>query len=69
MPAPAPAFIIEQREEFRFAVLGPNPDAGKSCVSYAGDYLTVCQTDGRDEAQLIADALNAYPASARRWAA
>lgn len=65
----SPKFIIEQRAEYRFAVLGPNPDAGKRGVSYSGDYLTVCTTDGRDEAQLIADALNFYPAAEHRWAA
>lgn len=61
-----PRFIIEQRSEFCFAVLGPNPDFGKTCVSYAGEYLTVCTTDGRNEAGLIASALNAF-APARGW--
>lgn len=62
----SPRFIVERRSEFNFAVLGPNPDFGKSCVSYAGQYLTVCTMDGRDEADLVAAALNAFPAS-RGW--
>lgn len=69
MTHPSPLFVIEQRSEFCFAVLGPSPDAGKRGVSYAGQYLTVCTTDGRAEAKLIADALNVYPATAQRWAA
>lgn len=58
----SPAYLIEQRSEFCFAVLGPNADFGKPCVSYAGQYLTVCVTDGRDDAVMIAKALNLFGA-------
>ena len=50
-------FVVEQREEFIFAVLEPNPDAGKSGVCYAGKHLTVCTTDGLEEATRIAKGL------------
>lgn len=62
----SPRFVVEQRSPDFFAVLGPNPDFGKSCVPYAGEYLTLCTMDGRDEAELVAAALNAFPA-ARGW--
>lgn len=62
----SPRFLVEQRSEFFFAVLGPNPDFGKIGVSYAGEHLTVCTMDGRDEAELVAAALNAFPA-AKGW--
>lgn len=58
----SPAYIIEQRGPDCFAVLGPNPDAGKIGVSYSGDHLTICTTDGRDDAMMIAKALNLYGA-------
>lgn len=54
-------FKTEQRGQYRFAVLGRNPDAGKQGVSYSGSYLTVCITDGAEDAEMIAAALNAYP--------
>ena len=50
--------VAEKRGEFHFAVLSPNPDAGKQGVCYSGDYLTICTTDGPDEAKKIAKALN-----------
>jgi hypothetical protein len=53
-----PAYIIEQRGPDCFAVLGPN----KPSVFYAGEYLTICTTDGRDDAEMIAKALNLYGA-------
>jgi hypothetical protein len=53
-------YTVSTRSEFNFAVLGPNPDAGKDCVPYAGKQLTICITDGKDDAELIAAALNAY---------
>lgn len=62
----SPRFVVEQHSEFCFAVLGPNPDFGKPCASYTGEYLTVCTMDGSDEADLVAAALNAFPA-ARGW--
>lgn len=51
-------YVVEQRSEFCFAVLMPNPDAGKTNTSYSGRYLTMCVTDGRQEATKIALALN-----------
>lgn len=67
-PAPikTPRFFVDERGPDAFAVLGPNPDRGKRGVSYAGRYLTICTTDGRGEADLIAAALNAHPA-AQAW--
>jgi hypothetical protein len=50
--------IVEKRGDYHFAVLGPNPDAGKQGVCYSGDYFTICTTDGPDEAKKIAKALN-----------
>jgi hypothetical protein len=61
-------FKVEQRDQFHFAVLGPNPDAGKTNVSYSGNFLTVCTMDGLDEANMVAAALNAY-APAQNWPA
>lgn len=61
-----PRFIVDQRGHDCFAVLGKNPDAGKDCVSYRGQYLTLCTMDGRAEAVLVADALNAFSA-AQAW--
>lgn len=52
-------YIVKERGQDNFAVLGPNPDHGKDCVSYSGQYLTVCTTDGREDAEMIASALNA----------
>lgn len=62
----SPRFIIEQLGSDRFAVLGPNPDHNKRGACYAGEHLTVCTMDGREEAELVAAALNAFPA-ARAW--
>lgn len=61
-------YLVEQRSEFCFAVLGPNPDAGKEGVCYTGKYLTVCTTDGAEDAALIASALNLHAASTERLA-
>ncbi|MCW5695802.1 MAG: hypothetical protein KIS96_03595 [Bauldia sp.] len=60
----APArFRTERRGEYDFAVLGPNyPDASGAVRGR----LTVCTTDGRDDADMIAAALNAY-GPARLW--
>lgn len=58
----SPAYLVEQRSQDCFAVLGPNPDHGKRGVSYAGEHLTICTTDGRDDAVMIAKALNLYGA-------
>lgn len=65
MPQHTPQIVytVEQRDEFCFAVLGPNPDAGKQGVCYSGDLLTVCTTDGADDAALIASALNLHAAT------
>jgi hypothetical protein len=58
-------FTVEQRSEYCFAVLGPNPDAGKEGVCYAGANLTICTTDGAEDAALIACALNLHAASTK----
>jgi len=50
--------VVEQRSEFHFAVLGPNPDRGKEGVCYSGEYFTVCITDGLEEAKRIAKGLD-----------
>jgi len=50
-------YVVEQRDEFLFAVLEPNPDAGKANVCYSGKRLTVCTTDGVEDATRIAKAL------------
>lgn len=52
-------YSVEKRSEFCFAVLGKNLDAGKDGVSYSGEHLTICTTDGRAEADQIAAALTA----------
>lgn len=59
MSPPRPAqYKVEQLAPFHFAVLGPNPEFGKEGVSYSSEYLTVCTTDGQDDADMIAAALN-----------
>ncbi len=55
-------FFVEQRTEWLCTVLGPNPDA----MAYTGDHLLICTTDNREDAELIAAALNAY-APAEAW--
>lgn len=57
-PYGAGPYKAEKRAEYRYAVLAPNRDAGKDGVSYSGAYLTLCTTDGPDEAALIARAMN-----------
>ncbi len=52
-------FIVVQRTEW--LVLGPN--AGASTGAYLGEHLLVCTTENREDAELIAAALNAYPAA------
>lgn len=51
------AYTVAQYDEFSFAVLEPNPDAGRAGVVYAGDRLRVCNTDGVEDASRIARAL------------
>ena len=46
-------FVVEQRGEDCFAVLEPNRDAGKQGVCYAGAMLTVCTTDGIEDAAAL----------------
>jgi hypothetical protein len=50
--------VVEQRSEFHFAVLGPNPGFNKPGVCYSGEYFTICTTDGPEEAKRIAKALD-----------
>ncbi len=57
-------FIVDQRTEWLCIVIGPNPDAGR--ISYSGEHLSICTTDNREDAELIAAALNAY-APAEGW--
>lgn len=56
--------VVEKRGDYHFAVLGPNPDAGKEGVCYSGNYFTICTTDGLEEAKKIARALNVLDATA-----
>lgn len=63
------AYIVRQFEEFRFTVLGPNPDAGKEGACYSGDLLTICNTDGVEDASRIAAALALADAQDARRAA
>lgn len=51
------AYIVAQYAEFTFAVLEPNPDAGRTGVCYSGARLRVCMTDGVEDASRIARAL------------
>jgi len=51
-----PRYFIHQTGEFNFSVIGPNTEP---CGSYSGAHLTVCRTDGRDDAAMIARSLNA----------
>lgn len=55
--------VVEKRSEYHFAVLAPNPDAGKEGVCYSGEWFTICTTDGLEEAKRIAYALNLLGAS------
>ncbi len=55
-------FFVDQRAEWHCIVLGPNPDASV----YTADHLLICSTDSREDAELIAAALNAYP-PAEAW--
>lgn len=60
------AYIVRQFEEFRFTVLGPNPDAGRHGAAYSGDHLTICTTAGVEDAERIARGLallDAQPAA------
>jgi hypothetical protein len=59
-------FVVDQRTEWFFVVLGPNPDASKAGTAYTGKHLSLCTTDSREDAELIAAALNAYP-PAQGW--
>lgn len=57
-------FKVARRDEYEFAVVGPNVPVGRyPCF---GKYLTVCITEGLAEAAMIAAALNAHPA-AQQW--
>lgn len=51
-----PRYFVRQYDEFNFAVLGPNTEP---CGSYSGVHLRVCNTDGRDDAFMVARSLNA----------
>jgi hypothetical protein len=59
-------FTVDQRTEWFCIVLGPNPDASKGGTAYTSEYLSLCTTDSREDAELIAAALNAYP-PAQSW--
>ena len=45
-----------------YKILERNPDAGKSGVSYSGEFMVVAETDGEEEARLIAAAPQMYEA-------
>ncbi len=54
-------YKVQQRGKDMWAVLGPNPDHNKESVPFNGSHITVCKTDGQNEAEMIADALNSCP--------
>lgn len=51
-----PRHFVRQLGQDNFSVIGPNEEP---CSSYSGAHLTICYTDGRDDAAMIARALNA----------
>lgn len=60
-----PPFTVEQRDEHVFAVMSLRPGCDQLGVVYSGDKLTLCITDGREEAEAIAAAMNARAHEAR----